>query len=229
MNKNSKDAPVIIAGAGFLQGEKWNISGDVIIGRDHSCEIVIDNRQVSRQHARIFFHNEQVYIEDLQSKNGTTVDQIKLKNEPLPLQDGTKFHVALTQKFTFFLSDATVALNLYEKTEVLENSPIVQKIGLSMDNRSRRVLINGKEILPPLSKAQYTLLGLLVENENDMVSREDCIKAVWGDEGAYDVSNQALDALIRRLRVRIFELDANNTYIVTVRGHGLRFENQKQS
>jgi DNA-binding response OmpR family regulator len=59
-----------------------------------------------------------------------------------------------------------------------------------------------------------------------MVSREQCIKAIWGEEGAYEVSNQALDALIRRLRVRVSEKDPDFEYIITVRGHGLRFENR---
>jgi DNA-binding response OmpR family regulator len=47
---------------------------------------------------------------------------------------------------------------------------------------------------------------------------------VWGEEQAYDVSNQALDALVRRLRDRLAELDEHN-FIVTVRGHGLRLDN----
>lgn len=224
MNEKGNEAPVIIAGTGILQGQKWNITSDIFIGRDQSCEIMIDSRQVSRQHAKIFHNNEGFFIQDLQSKNGTVIDHIQLKDEPLPLQDGTKIQIALTQEFTFFLSDATVALNVTEKTEVLEEFP--SQIGLFIDHRARKVIVNGEEILPPLSKAQYTLLNLLIENENDMVSREQCIKAIWGEEGAYEVSNQALDALIRRLRVRLAEKDAEFDYIITVRGHGLRFENR---
>jgi DNA-binding response OmpR family regulator len=48
---------------------------------------------------------------------------------------------------------------------------------------------------------------------------------VWGDEDAADVSEQALDALVRRLRDRLAALDPTNNYIITVRGHGLRLEN----
>jgi DNA-binding response OmpR family regulator len=53
------------------------------------------------------------------------------------------------------------------------------------------------------------------------------IAAVWGEEHAYEVSNQALDALVRRLRDRLSEIDPKNNFIVTVRGHGLRLENPK--
>ncbi len=40
-----------------------------------------------------------------------------------------------------------------------------------------------------------------------------------------DISEQALDALVRRLRDRIAHVDSSHEYIVTVRGHGLRLEN----
>ncbi|MCB0223853.1 MAG: winged helix-turn-helix domain-containing protein, partial [Anaerolineae bacterium] len=35
-------------------------------------------------------------------------------------------------------------------------------------------------------------------------------------------SEQAIDALARRLRERIAEIDPNNKYVETVRGHGFR-------
>jgi DNA-binding response OmpR family regulator len=49
--------------------------------------------------------------------------------------------------------------------------------------------------------------------------------AVWGEEEAISVSDQAMDALIRRLRYRIEEKDPDHTYIITVRGHGVRLDN----
>jgi DNA-binding response OmpR family regulator len=48
---------------------------------------------------------------------------------------------------------------------------------------------------------------------------------VWGEKQAYEVSEQALDALVRRLRERIASIDPTHTYIVTIRGHGLRLDN----
>ena len=58
-----------------------------------------------------------------------------------------------------------------------------------------------------------------------MVPRSDVIQAVWGEENAIAVSDQALDALVRRLRDRLAEFDPLHQYIVTVRGHGIRLEN----
>jgi DNA-binding response OmpR family regulator len=48
---------------------------------------------------------------------------------------------------------------------------------------------------------------------------------VWPDVESAGVTEQAIDALVRRLRERLAELEPNHQYIITVRGHGFRFEN----
>ena len=80
-------------------------------------------------------------------------------------------------------------------------------------------------IYPPLSALQFHILDVLAEYQGEVVDRRQLVSEVWGDEEAAGVSDQALDALLRRLRDRISELDANHQYIITVRGHGVRLEN----
>ncbi|NJN43972.1 MAG: winged helix-turn-helix domain-containing protein, partial [Anaerolineae bacterium] len=58
-----------------------------------------------------------------------------------------------------------------------------------------------------------------------VVTRKNLAIGVWGEKEAPDVSDQALDALIRRLRDRLTEFAPNHTLIVTVRGHGLKLDN----
>jgi hypothetical protein len=52
--------------------------GEVIIGRGPSCRIRLPSKDVSRTHARIFFRNDEYYIEDLGSTNGTYVNGIRV-------------------------------------------------------------------------------------------------------------------------------------------------------
>jgi pSer/pThr/pTyr-binding forkhead associated (FHA) protein len=47
--------------------------GDNVIGRDASAEILIDSQVVSRRHARITLADGIAQVEDLGSKNGTSV------------------------------------------------------------------------------------------------------------------------------------------------------------
>jgi DNA-binding response OmpR family regulator len=96
---------------------------------------------------------------------------------------------------------------------------------LRLDKRSRRVWIGDEELLPPLSVSQYQLLELLFDNPGRVVSRAELVQAVWGKEDAIGVSEQALDALVRRLRDRLAEIDSKHQFLVTVRGHGLRMDN----
>ncbi len=51
------------------------------------------------------------------------------------------------------------------------------------------------------------------------------MRHIWGQEQLYEISEQALDALVRRLRERLQSVDKSFDYIKTVRGHGLRLEN----
>jgi DNA-binding response OmpR family regulator len=107
----------------------------------------------------------------------------------------------------------------------LEGLPLeMQKRRLRVDLGARRVWIMEKEIDPPLSASQFNLLQILYEQPGEVASRSEVIDAVWG-QAAEGVSEQALDALVRRLRDRIAEVDPDREYIVTVRGHGLRLDN----
>jgi DNA-binding response OmpR family regulator len=87
------------------------------------------------------------------------------------------------------------------------------------------VWINDIEVNPPLSVSQFHLLEMLYENEGQVVPRKEIIASIWGAENAIEVSEQALDALVRRLRDRLAALDPDNPYIITIRGHGLKLEN----
>jgi len=57
------------------------------------------------------------------------------------------------------------------------------------------------------------------------VDRQKLVTSAWGEEQAVGVSDQALDALLRRLRDRIAAIDPAHSYIITVRGHGIKLEN----
>ena len=83
----------------------------------------------------------------------------------------------------------------------------------------------GKELDPPLSLAQYRLLELLYDEPGRVYSRDEVVKAVWPEDDREGISEQAIDAMARRLRERLAEADPDVQYVITVRGHGFRLEN----
>ncbi len=53
--------------------------GDISIGRDPDCECVVPHVTVSARHARLAFHHNQWWVDDLQSTNGTTLNDEALQ------------------------------------------------------------------------------------------------------------------------------------------------------
>ena len=214
MKKNQEDYPLLIAQGGPLKGQRWQLSQTIVLGRESTCDVVVSDRQISRFHARLTPTPEGVILEDLGSKNGTHLNGV-LITAPVVLQDGDIMSVAMAQQFMFIISDAT--------TPLLDGTS--QHGRLMMDLKSRRVWVNQQQLVPPLSAQQFKLLWLLYERNGQVLTRPDLVAVVWGDEQAAGVSDQALDALIRRLRDRLAALDPTHQYIDTVRGHGIRLDN----
>jgi len=216
MKKLQEDFPLLIAQGGPLKGQRWQLSQTIVLGRESTCDVVISDRQISRFHARLTPTSEGVILEDLGSKNGTHLNGV-LMTAPVVLQDGDVLSVAMAQQFMFIISDAT--------TPLLDGAP--EHGRLMMDLKSRRVWVNQQQLVPPLSAQQFKLLWLLYERNGQVVTRPELVAVVWGDEQAAGVSDQALDALIRRLRDRLAALDPTHQFIDTVRGHGIRLDNPK--
>jgi hypothetical protein len=211
-----QDMPMLIVYEGELEGQRWIIDQDqVTVGRGTDCEIVLPERQVSRRHAQIERDDSGYLLRDLGSKNRTYVNGQEVGDRPYRLKDGDEIQIALCVKMGFVGTDATLPLELSGPNR-----------GLRVDRAARKVFVGGHELTPPLSLAQYRLLDLLLGNEGQVASRDEVVATVWTEEEALGVSEQAIDALVRRLRDRISAVDPDHAYIVTVRGHGFRLENR---
>jgi len=215
------DKPVLIIHEGEKAGQRWTIrENELVIGRGGECDLVLPERQVSREHIRIFRADDGYFLEDLDSKNGTWVNGKQVKATTVPLRDGDEIQIALAVKITFVGSEATAPLFVDELPGTL---------GLLQLNRdSRRVFIGGVEVDPPLSLPQYRLLELLYDGAGAVRTRDEVIESVWPEAIGEGVSEQAIDALVRRLRDRLAMLDPTHAYMVTIRGHGLRLDNPKE-
>lgn len=87
-------------------GDTWQeieIHESIVIGRSEDCDYVIEDRLASRKHAQISVSNNQVYITDLGSSNGTKIlGQRIVPNMPRKLGEGDYFSIghALCQVVT---------------------------------------------------------------------------------------------------------------------------------
>lgn len=208
--------PVLYVREGTLAGQSLNIeTDDYMIGRGSTCDLTLPERQVSRYHAQILQQDDGYVLKDLGSRNGT-----HLNGEPVtgtvPLHDGDEIQIAFAVKMVFIGTDATIPLTF---------EPPEPEKRLTLDEDKRTVLVGGNELVPPLSLAQFRLIKTLFDADGSVVDRDAIVNAVWPGTEGIGVSEQAIDALIRRLRDRLSEID-DHSYVVTVRGHGFRLDNE---
>jgi len=216
------DYPVIVLLDGSKAVQHWVLDQDqMTLGREDGCDIVIPNRQISRQH--ICFHRlgpDHYVLEDLGSKNGTWVNGNRLEGSQ-QISDGDEIHLALTVRLRFIGSGVTAPVT-QDLPDVIAPAPSFGR--LRLDVEGRRVFILDKEVDPPLSLPQYRLIELLYLNSNRVCTRDEVVEYVWPEAMGEGVSEQAIDALVRRLRDRLAEIDGEWQYVVTVRGHGFRLD-----
>ncbi len=78
---------------GFNQGGRVDLAGDrIVFGRNADCQVVLATPSVSREHAVIRKIGGKYYIEDLNSRNGTEVNNVKIKART-PLKDGDEITI----------------------------------------------------------------------------------------------------------------------------------------
>lgn len=94
--------------------------------------------------------------------------------------------------------------------------PIIYK-GLCVDPARKSVTIDGEEV--SLTKKEYEILALLLQNKGRVFSREEILSKVWSDE-VY-VVDRTIDVNITRLRKKI---GAYGKCIGTRLGYGYFFE-----
>lgn len=106
--QNAPPSIVVIMGPVASIGKQYFLEkSEYLLGRSSECEIHIEDRSVSRQHAKIRVDVDGVYIEDLNSANKTYVGSTKLQpNLPFKLNNEDQIKVG------------SVLLKFYEKGNI---------------------------------------------------------------------------------------------------------------
>lgn len=91
---------------------------------------------------------------------------------------------------------------------------------LAIDPTSHQVTLRGEPVI--LTATEYKLLEFFFASPARVFSREQLLRAIWGD--STHVTPRNVDVHIRRLRERIEDEPENPKWIRTVRGFGYRFD-----
>lgn len=134
---------VVLVGPPAYQGKQWPLTADeTTIGRVVDCKIFIDDRSLSRAHARVEINGTQVNIVDMGSTNKTAVNgQVLPANVPYTLKNNDQIKTgnvifkfleqgsieALTNQALFERANRDALTGAYSKGFLLERGPEAMK------------------------------------------------------------------------------------------------------
>ncbi|MEM7274069.1 MAG: FHA domain-containing protein [Actinomycetota bacterium] len=192
-------------------GRRLPVDGPVVLGRVRESDITFDLPAVSRAHAEIGPRAGAWWVRDLGSRNGTFLNGAAIGADPVRIGEGDVIVLAGAVTLTFHDPAAT---------------PIAPRIGrlsgVWIDPESDAVWVDATRIEPPLSPRQLDLLRLLDTRVGEIVTRAEIVAIVWADAAASGVSDEAVTALIKRLRSRLRETPVPTDHLQVVKGRGVR-------
>ena len=189
-----------------------------LLGASQSSDIFLDNPYVSRMHAQIIQEQDGWAIRDLDSKNGTFVNGVRLRDEGRLLESGDRIELAEGQVVLRFLKrGATVTMS---STAAKESGDLL------VDSKTREVWVLGKKIETSLSRKEFDVLDLLNKRRGEACSKDEIAAVGWPERDTGDVGDQEIEQSIRRLRLRIEPDPSNPRFIITIRGYGYKLAQQ---
>ena len=76
-------AHLVVVSPAEQRGRSYELLDELTVGRAAGCHIALDDRFVSQLHARMFRRDDQCFIEDLGSTNGTFLNDDKVTSPAL--------------------------------------------------------------------------------------------------------------------------------------------------
>ncbi len=165
------------------EGEELALGDVNALGREPENDIVVSDSGVSRNHAVIEESNGAFVLKDLQSTNGTFVNQQKLDDAHL-LQDGDRIRLGASQKTLVFRHAATAVAE--PEAAVLEAPPAATQTGAAAP-----------------APSEQTVTGLPVPSPTGSVSVEELAPAKTEPAAEPPPTKSTFVALARKVRVAL--------------------------
>ena len=76
----------------LIKSYNATVNGSIIVGRGEICDVVIHDSKISRQHFAFEYDGESLYIQDLNTKNGTIFNGVKMTHKRR-VESGDKINI----------------------------------------------------------------------------------------------------------------------------------------
>lgn len=97
---------------GEFTGQEISIERDMLVGRHQDADILLQSADISRRHATLLLKGEQLWVQDLNSSNGTFINDTRVEQETA-LNDGD-----ILQFASFVFSVLAIVPTLTELPEI---------------------------------------------------------------------------------------------------------------
>ncbi len=96
---------------------------------------------------------------------------------------------------------------------------VLRRADLVVDRARHEVTVGGREVV--LTAIEFRLLATLLEADGRVLSRDQLLDAVYGEDGI-EILDRTIDVHVRRLRDKLGDDPDDPRYVATVRGVGYR-------
>lgn len=133
--------------SGDLTGQEISIERDMLVGRHQQADIVLQESDVSRKHAAFVLKDQALWLQDLNSSNGTFINDVRLTGESL-LKEGDIVQFA-SVKFSLLAPVKAVQIpaDIEQSVEALQTEEITP-----VQQPSEAVAVSETETQEPIVK-----------------------------------------------------------------------------
>ncbi|MDP6274441.1 MAG: FHA domain-containing protein [Dehalococcoidia bacterium] len=182
------------------------VGGSITMGRRSDNDIVVDETTVSRRHSLIMNTPGGYVVRDLNTTNGTFVNQNKLNQSEHVLRHGDQIKLGGSDITIMFRQEGPRTLTLDTASSV----PVEAALPSIPEQTVQPAAAAMLEIV------DATLLSALGLRKGSVVSRSELLEELWPDEHDDVGKSLKLDEAVARLRSQLDQDPDNPVSLVTV-------------
>lgn len=102
---------------GEFTGQEINVAGDMLVGRHQDADVLLQSADISRRHAALLLKGQQLWVQDLNSSNGTFINDLKIEQE-------TELHDGDILQFASFMFSVLAPFEIEKDLPQIEIEPV---------------------------------------------------------------------------------------------------------
>lgn len=113
-------------------------AGELAIGRGEDCDVRLDDARASRRHASVRWTDGSLFVQDLNSRNGTLVNDIKLRDDAqMKLRAGDRVRVGSHEFWVALVSPNETTNRKFTSEDQAEPEPLSEDVVIADPRMTR--------------------------------------------------------------------------------------------